>query len=421
MSGPKCAYVRRTPISRVAAAQANVERAMSRCASPEAAGLPHVIAEAERWLSSLRRETARWGKQSGGETSTAPSPSTVQKLERLREDLSLCIASEQRKCDSLAQAWAAAHAAVESAQRILGNPRSTAAQLAEAETELSKAAQALDGARRLADQAARRIERLRAEFEAYYNHAVSKQPGPRTAKHQASNGGQIAAADAAARAAAAAAAKLSEQLDEVSRPPQSGWAELGKWSGMERSCDELKGLLQSAGQLLAQGDLTATEARIEQARLYREELEQVADTNRGAAERLRCVADAVMQALCDRHYDTPVFGAIREGDPLSGIQIRADVPSSDGRGNIRIDLHADGRADFEVENVPVGEEETCRAVIEGLAEAVASEGMELEVTDWGRAAAEPVKQAQTLRKTERERERMRPSPEPRSDAHGGRA
>lgn len=419
MSGPKCAYVRRTPINRVAAARANVERAISRCASPGAAGLPQVIAEAERWLSSLRRESARWGKQSGEETSTAPSPSTVQKLERMREDLSLCLSNEQRKCESLTQVQSAAREAVEAAQQALRNPRSTAAMLAEVETKLGKAALALDAARRLAEQAVRRIERERAEVEAYYNHAISRQSGPSTAKRQASSAGQSAAADAAARAAAAA--KLSEQLDEVSRPPHSGWAELERWSGGERSWDELKGLLQSAEQLLAQGDLATTEVSIEKARLYREELERVADTNRGAAERLRSVADAVMQALCDRHYDTPVFGAIRDGDPLSGIQIRADVPSPDGRGNIRIDLHADGRADFEVENVPVGEEEICRAVIEGLAEAVASEGMELEVTDWGRAAGEPVKEAETLRKTERERERVRPAPEPRSDTHGGRA
>ncbi len=179
--------------------------------------------------------------------------------------------------------------------------------------------------------------------------------------------------------------------------------------------------MRSAEQLLTEGDVAATEAMLERATLCREEIERVADTNRRAAARLRSVADAVMQALCDRHYDTPVFGVIREGDPLSGIQIRADVPSADGRGNIRIDLHADGRADFEVENVAAGEEETCRAVIGGIAEAVASEGMELEVTDWGRAGAETVKQGPLPRKPEQVRKRMRGGSDARPDGHGGQA
>ena len=56
--------------------------------------------------------------------------------------------------------------------------------------------------------------------------------------------------------------------------------------------------------------------------------------------------------------------------------------------------------------------------VEGLAEAVASEGMELEVTDWGRAGAEMAKEVQHAKKSEQVRKRMRGGSDARPDNHG---
>ena len=116
-----------------------------------------------------------------------------------------------------------------------------------------------------------------------------------------------------------------------------------------------------------------------------------------------------MQSLYDRNYNTPQFGYLKSGDPLSGLQVRADVPNKDGRGNVRIDFFLDGRTEFEVENVPAGEEEICRKLIGGLSEAVAAEGMTLEVTDWGKAAQKNAGTSEPATRTvqvERERERQ---------------
>lgn len=418
MSGPKRARIRQLPASRVAAARAGVVRAIADCSLTQGNGLQEVIADAEKWLSSLRQQSAEWRKPSKAESMSVPTSSDIRTLDRMREDLSLSVANEQGTCESLVKAQLAARSAAEAAQQVLRKTGSTADRFASVEAELYRTASEVDRLRRLADQAKRRIERQRAEIEAYYSHAVATKSPKKTAKPADDACGANAKAEAAARDAARA--KLSQQLAELSHAPKSGWDDVKKWQGNAKSVDELQGLLRSAEQLLKKDDVAATEAAIEKAVMCREEIERIADTNREAAERLRSVADAVMQALCDRNYDTPVFGAIQDGDPLSGIQIRADVPSSDGRGNIRIELHADGRADFEVENVPSGEEEVCRDVIGGLAEAVASEGMELDVVDWGRAGPETVKEVQTLKKSEQVRQRVRGKSDVRPDGHGGK-
>ncbi len=229
MSGPKRARVYRTPVSRVAAARADVQRAIAACASSQGNGLQEVIADAEKWLSSLRRESVEWRNPSRAQSPSVPSSATIQKLERMREELSLSVASEQRTCESLAQAQIAARSAMESAQRALSHSASTAAQLGNVEAELGRAVSGVDRARRVADQAKRRIERQRAEFEAYYSRAVSKQSGPESVKRQDDADEPSVVADAAA--SAAARTKLSQQLAEVSRPPEPGWADIEKWAG----------------------------------------------------------------------------------------------------------------------------------------------------------------------------------------------
>lgn len=159
----------------------------------------------------------------------------------------------------------------------------------------------------------------------------------------------------------------------------TGWLKgSGTWSQFEK-------LLATARGAAKEGDAEAAEEAVSQAEVLRDRILQEAATNREAADRNQRVANAIMQALCDRHYNTPNFGNLQGSDPLSGIQIRADVPNRDGRGNIRIDIQLDGTTVFEVENVPEGEERVCRDVIAGVGEALVTSGLELKMTDWGRA------------------------------------
>ena len=417
MSGPKCARVRPTPMSRVTAALTEVERSLLACSSSPDGSLAELLNDTAAWLATLRREAAQRPTASGETPRSGQAEAKLQKLERLREDLSLAISNEQSICKSLAEVEQASRSASDAARESLSQGGSTVAQLASMERDLRKAAELVDGARRLAEQARRRIGRQRAELEAYHREAHRSTAAVGRAgggdKGTEPGDGAKAAADEAARAL------LRHQLGELSRAPESGWKELETWTGPERPVDELRAMLRIASKLVESGDISVAATMLERAAARREEIERGADAGRAAAERLRSVADAVMQALCDRHYNTPLFGAIQEGDPMSGIRIRADVPSGDGRGNIRIDLHVDGRADFEVENVPTGEEEVCRSVIGGLTEAVAAEGLELEVTDWGRAAGVEPKEDQRLRKQEQVQERRRGGTGERRETPGG--
>lgn len=414
MSGPKCARVRPTPASRVAAALVEVERAVLACTSRADGGLAGLLNDTAKWLTSLRHEAAEL--QRHGVTPRSPQESaSLQGLERLREDLSLAIANEQSKCSALAKAQGAAKLASDTARELLARGGSTAAQLSSIESGLRKAAAVVDDSRKVAEQAMRRIARQRAELEAYHKLSVKD-----TAAQDADRGGADLGNSAKAAADAAARMELRHQLAKLAQAPEGGWEELEKWAGPGRPLDGLRAMLRSADELVARGEIVAALTCLERVASRREEIERGAETNRAAAGRLRSVADAVMQALCDRHYNMPRFGEMKEGDPTSGIRIRADVPSADGCGNIRIDLHADGRADFEVENVPTGEEEVCRTIIGGLAEAVATEGLELEVTDWGRAAGVEPKEMPKLQTQEKIQERQRGGTSGRSDASGGR-
>jgi hypothetical protein len=415
MSGPKCARVRPTPVSRVAAALVEVERAVLACTSRADGGLADFLNDTARWLTSLRHEAAEL--QRHGLTPRSPQESaSLQRLERLREDLSLAIANEQSKCSALAKAQGAAKLASDTARESLARGGSTAAQLSSIESGLRKAAAVVDDSRKVAEQAMRRIARQRAELEAYHKLSVKDT----AAAQDADRGGDDPGNSAKAAADEAARMELRRQSAKLAQAPEGGWEELEKWAGPGRPSDGLRAMLRSADELVARGDIAAASTCLECVASRREEIERGAEANRAAAGRLRSVADAVMQALCDRHYNMPRFGEMQEGDPMSGIRIRADVPSADGCGNIRIDLHADGRANFEVENVPTGEEEVCRTIIGGLAEAVATEGLELEVTDWGRAAGVEPKEIPTLQKPEKIQERQRGGTIGRSDAPGGR-
>ena len=101
---------------------------------------------------------------------------------------------------------------------------------------------------------------------------------------------------------------------------------------------------------------------------------------------IEITANSIMQALYDSDYNVPTYGDIEESGSVKGIRVRADVPSEDGKGNIKIDIDLNGQTTIEIENVPNGEEKLCKNTIKNISSKLKEEGLDLEITDWGRAA-----------------------------------
>ncbi len=413
MSGPKCAHVRPTPKSRVVEARTELRRLLLVSTKEQQVGLQDLIRETEKWMSVVRREVAAWRKAGAAGASTPADDTSFAAFERKREDLALLLSNEIKGDVLHGRSIDVARSLDAAAERLLKDDRASPAQCASLESALRNAAAEIVRTGELEEHSRRRIDRHRAELDSLYTRQATRFSPQRTGDVRGTTLNTKSSIDAAIREAAQAT--LRQQLSEIAIAPASVWDELGKWAGALPT-QELRQILAHAEAALARGDVEATESALAQALTRRHEVEQLAAANRQSAARLRSIADAVMQALCDRHYNTPVYGAVRDGDPLSAIQIRADVPSPDGRGNIRIELHADGRADFEVENVPTGEEEVCRAVIGRLAEAVAAEGMTLEMTDWGRATPAEQHEVQKSVKPVQIAEQMRYRPKERPNS-----
>lgn len=203
------------------------------------------------------------------------------------------------------------------------------------------------------------------------------------------------------------AAELLQRLEKLKKTYAETEGHLKPWVAENQQWTHCEKLLEQAQNELNRGAVEDADKKIVAAEASLEELSKEAIENREAAHRNEQIADAIMQALCDRNYNTPIFGALQEGNQLSGIQIRADVPHRDGKGNLRIDLHLNGRTVFEVENIADGEEAICKDVITGVGAALAGAGLALDMTDWGRAhLADKQKDLIDLRESTRiERER----------------
>ena len=184
---------------------------------------------------------------------------------------------------------------------------------------------------------------------------------------------------------AAFAAELLQRLEKLKKTYVETEEQVKPWVAENQQWTYCGKLLEQAQNELDRGAVEDAEKKVVAAEASLEDLSKKAIENREAAHRNEQIADAIMQALCDRNYNTPIFGALEEGNQLGGIQIRADVPHRDGKGNLRIDLHLDGRTVFEVENIADGEESICKDVITGVGDALAGAGLALDMTDWGRA------------------------------------
>lgn len=406
MSGPKRGYIRPNFRGALRSSCASTSRACSRW------GTPLVIDDLEKKLKEARRQ-CREARETAEKQKISPRMGELlDRMDARREDLVLLLKEERRKLDQ-------AQVTRQTLDQELASGTKTAGDMRASESRLSAAVASLNRANRDADSAnsavrsvvlrfqngLRELQLWRSEVEQTLG--LQKTSGEGQAPAESLQAIQQRLAQEAERAA------LKDEVGKLEVEPDGGWDEIRRWVKSQAMMEECFEQLKAAGDQLEAGNLAAARSAIEQADSQRAAVIAEAAQNRQNSERTQQIADAIMQALCDRNYDTPKFGLMKEGDPLSGIQVRADVPNRDGHGNIRVDIHLDGRTEFEIENVAEGEEKLCCDVLGGLSEALAHEGLELDITDWGRAknkhlqSDEGVKMPTKVRETELEREHSR--------------
>ncbi len=402
MSGQKRAYIRPNYRQLLRQECAEVDRFLD--------GLPLIpcIDEIEKELSDARKEARRI--RAGASASQDAASDLMKRADLHREDLSLLLNEAKPLLQRAEKAVAGMRAELATCQTNLQAgllPEVSALALqTNLQREKAAAAKTLAATR----EAVARIALHRREMKLWTT-AVNQKLEPakesqRTKKRSKSELSPEQLQDQIAEQAILSA--LRDKLEEVSKEPLNRWTEVQAWLGDSTFADEHTRSLQNAKALLAAQDIPRAKKALELAETVRAEAAEQALRNRQAAERNQQIAEAVMQALCDRHYNTPQYGYLKQGDQLSGLQIRADVPNRDGKGNIRIDLHIDGTTVFELENVPNGEEQICRNMVTSIAEAVSKADMNLEVKDWGRASnTEGKKQGSSQKLRERARERVR--------------
>ena len=408
MSGRKRGYIRPNFRGALRSACADATRG-SLQESPQLA-----VDELEKQLKEARRQ-CREARQTAEKQTV--SPRTTELLDRMdarREDLVLLLTEEQRKLERAITTRRTLEQEVKSASLAAADGNVFESQLGAALARLNKASSEDALASSAAQPARKKFERGLRELQ-LWREEVQRELLPHSVPV---SGRQVAPEESLKSvqerlAHQAELAALKEEFRILEMEPDGGWDEVRRWVKSRDVVEESQRLMSTARSHLNAGDLNAARSAVEQAESHRAAAITETERNRRDTERTQQIADAIMQALCDRKYDTPKFGFLKEGDPLSGIQVRADVPNRDGRGNIRIDIHLDGRTEIDVENIDEGEEESCRDSLGGLTEALAHEGLQLDITDWGRAKEAQSSVDQELkipvreRESERERERGR--------------
>ena len=402
MSGPKGGNVRPNIRGILRSACTDTARVCSKL------GRQIAIDEIENELKKTRQQ-CREARQAAEKQNTPHR--VVELLDRMdarREDLVLLLKEERRKLDQVQTTRLVLDQALKSASLAAGDVSASESQLRADLVSLDKARKntvaASSAARpvvQLFERGLRELQLWRVEVE----RDLLPQPASETTAPEES---PQAIQERLTREAELVA--LKEEVVGLEVEPDGGWNEVCRWLKSQAIVEKFQRMIGAARDNLQAGDFNAARSAIEQAESHRAAAITEAERNRQDSERTQQIADAIMQALCDRKYDAPKFGLLKEGDLLSGIQIRADVPNRDGRGNIRVDIHLDGRTEFEVENVVEGEERLCREVLGGLTAALAQDGLELEITDWGRAKEPQSSVGQDLKIPVRERESERERP-----------
>jgi len=378
MSGPKCGFVRPSLRGALRSACTVTSRACSQW------GTPLAVEELEKELKEARRQ-CREARQAAEKQIVSPRTGELLDLmDARREDLMLLLKEEQRKLEQAQSTRGVLDQELNSATMAAEDLRTSESRLAADVTNLNRAHRDADAANSAARSAVHRFQQGLQELH-LWREEVEREFRPRQASHSKVALEESLQAVQERLAREAELVSLKEEVSKLEEEPDGGWDEVRRWVKSSEEVEDCLRQFKAARGHLEAGDLAAARPVIERLESLRTAAIAEAERNRQDSERTQQIADAVMQALCDRHYDTPKFGFMKEGDPLSGIQVRADVPNRDGRGNIRVDIHLDGRTEFEVENVVEGEEQLCRDVLGGLTEVLAQEGLELDITDWGRA------------------------------------
>jgi hypothetical protein len=395
MSGPKRARIRLSVRSRLGTALLAARR------NRELLNSIPTVSEIEARLKEARRQ-ARFVKAAD---TADQGVAILKRMDERREALALDLSENAPRLETIQATIQKLDHCLVVAERALQDGTSSEQHLASSLTQL------LDSeshARRLTPEAKRQAGRFDRDLrelllwgnELECRSGTNTRPGTQPAK--------VESVDALQQRLAheAEVAQLHDALGELAQEPEGGWENVRRWLKDKSAITAFDKSIAEAKRYLANGDVGKANAAIEQAESQRTTAIDEAIANQQASERTQQIAEAVMQALCDRKYNPPAWGPVSPDDPLSGTRVRADVPVSDGRGNVRVDILLDGSTEIEVENVPIGEEHVCRDLLNGLAQQLSDEGLMLEITDWGRGH-KAVVEAQDFEETPRERKRER--------------
>lgn len=398
MSGPKTGHISLTPRALFEQQSQQLENWLLRHASlPELSEIESEI-QAARSLSNTLRET-----------NDPHHAELLNAADQCREQLSLFVNQRRAEWPNITRAITHLRGELEASKRRVGSVSSF-----NDWSSLTQAIRAAGGAARKAvkegEKDHKRIGAQRHQLSMLMqkvNTALSPSAAGGQPHSPTSTGSKPDKVDLNKIKRDAYAAELLQRLEKLKKTCVETEEQVKPWLAKNQQWTCCKKLLEQAQNELDHGAVEDADKKVVTVEEILEELIKEAIENREAAHRNEQIAAAIMQALCDRNYNTPIFGALEEGNQLGGIQIRADVPHRDGKGNLRIDLHLDGRTVFEVENIANGEESVCKDVITGVGAALVGAGLALDMTDWGRAhLAEKQKGLIDLRESTRiERER----------------
>ncbi len=342
------------------------------------------LAEIEAELNEARAES-----RALRDSSIRPPEALLKMADQHREQLALYVNARRTQWSAFGTAMTQLKARIEAARRMISSRGSggwveETQRIVDAGSDARKAAQAVKHDQRQFRVLRKELSLVRQKLSDAGHSRIQKGESRRPESDSAA--GHSSKLDVEGIRRSAILADVEKRLDTLTSALATEEIQCRKWLSDPQSWDAYVKILDQTRTHLSRGEVDDAQQSLASAEAAGEALRQKAAANRESSVRNELVAEAIMQALCDRNYNTPNFGELKEGDPLGGIQIRADVPNRDGKGNLRIDIHLDGRTVFEVENVSVGEEMICKDVIKGVGDAIAGSGLILEMKDWGRAA-----------------------------------
>jgi hypothetical protein len=168
----------------------------------------------------------------------------------------------------------------------------------------------------------------------------------------------------------------------------------------------LQALLRQAEQAVVAGKFDEAAGHLAAVRSERVAVMQKAAEVRKRIELRDISAGNIAEALCQRNYDDPhCYLAEGPGGEERPLVLYAQNPA--GSAHVRITMTLDGGMRVEVDGVADGEEELCLDVLNTLGRAVAADGDQLEIVDFGRAKLTLERAKQRGGEIEREQRRER--------------